>query len=327
MREAIFRADVGDDVLGEDPTINRLEEKAAALLGKQAALYVPSGTFGNQCSILSHTKSGDEIILSELSHVIQHEAGAVGLLSRVQTRAIIPANGRYLTAQDVASRIRAGKDIHYPSTGLITYEQATATGNMVPISVMAEVHELADKWGVPVHIDGARFFNAAGALGVEPALLASYADSVTFCLSKGLSAPVGSVLVGSKAFIDRARKNRKIMGGGMRQAGFLAAAGLVALDTMRPQLIEDHRNARRLAEGLGALPGIKVDHMPDINLVFMEIKHPDMSSEQFVAALAEQGVLTYPQEDGLYRFVTHYGIDQSDIEQAIAVVRNVLRGH
>lgn len=324
MREAMFRAEVGDDVLREDPTINRLEREAAELLGKEAALFVPSGTFGNQCALLVHTRSGDELLLSELSHIIQHEAGAAGLLARVQTRPIAPGNGRYLTADDLDPRIRKGDDIHYPRTGLISYEQATAMGDLVPPCVMEEIHRLAGRWGVPVHIDGARFFNACEALEREPGDLGRFADSITFCLSKGLSAPVGSILVGSRDFIERARKIRKIMGGGMRQAGFLAAAGRVALESMRAQLREDHANARRFAEGLAEIPGVRLLREPEINMIFAAIPHPGLNENQFVAALSEKGLLTYPPEDGLYRFLTHYGIDADDVDRAVGIIREAL---
>ncbi len=324
MREAMFSCEVGDDVLGEDPTINKLENEAAELLGKEAALFIPSGTFGNQCAILTHTHSGNEVILSESSHIVQHEAGASALISRVQLRSVLPENGRYLKPDDIFPRLRSGDDIHYPRTGLICLEQATAMGNVMPMSALADLHSLADEHDVPIHIDGARFFNAATALDVDPAEMANYADSITFCLSKGLAAPVGSILVGTRSFIDQARRNRKIMGGGMRQAGFMAAAGRLAIHDMRLRLKDDHRHAHLLAESLSAVPGARVTRPVEINMVFVQLQTGKLSDDNFVARLQAEGVLTYPPEGGEYRFVTHAGISEADIQHAAATIRRIL---
>jgi len=325
MRQAMLQCEVGDDVLGEDPTLNKLEAEAAELLGKEAALFVPSGTFGNQCALLTHTKSGDEVVLCEDCHIVQHEAGAAALLSRVQLRAIAPQNRKHLTLAEVLPRLRLGQDIHYPRTGLICLEQATATGNLYPIKDMREIYAFARDHGIPVHIDGARIFNAAVALGVEAAELAALSDSLSFCLSKGLCAPVGSLLVGTKDFIERARKNRKILGGGMRQAGFLAAAGSVSLNTMRHRLHEDHDNARLLTELLTRFDGVSSSRETQINMVFVNI-NAKCDEAELLHRLREAGILTYAPEGGEWRFVTHHGITEGDIRQTVSVIGNVLAG-
>ncbi len=324
MRQAMLTCKVGDDVNGEDPTLNELERVSADLLGKEKALFVPSGTFANQCSILTHTRSGNEVVLCEDAHIVQHEAGAAALLSRAQLRTIAPSNGKYLTCDDIGPRLRLADDIHYPDTGLICLEQATAMGDVIPLETLQDVYDMAQSCGIPVHIDGARLFNAALALETDISELAACCDSVCFCLSKGLCAPVGSVLAGDAEFIDRARQNRKIMGGGMRQAGFLGAAALIALHEMRERLAEDHANARLLGNLLSEIDGLEALAEPQINILFVRITKNDIDENAFVEKLADLGVRTYPPEDGLLRFVTHSGIDENDIHRAAEVIGQCL---
>ena len=321
MRKAMASAEVGDDVCGEDPTVNRLEELAAHLTGKEAALLVPSGTFANQCALLTHCASGDEVVLAERSHIVQHEAGAAALISRVQLRTASP-DSPHLRPEDVKCRIRPEGDIHYPKTGLVCVEQATGDGTVVPLKTLAAVKKAAGT--VPVHMDGARLFNAAAALGAEPAAVARHADSVMFCLSKGLCAPVGSVLCGSAGFIELARRNRKRMGGGMRQAGVLAAAGLVALREERPRLGADHLRARKLAELLRAVKGVELLREPEINLVFCRLPGLRGSTARLVEALAAQGIRIYGDEGGVFRFVTHRWVADKDLERFAKALRKAL---
>ncbi|MBM4371765.1 MAG: low specificity L-threonine aldolase [Deltaproteobacteria bacterium] len=324
MREAMLTCEVGDDVLREDPTINRLEDVAARLLGKEAALFVPSGTFANQCAIATHVGSGDEVLVSETAHIVQHEAGAAALIARAQLRTVSPSRGSRLAVEDLEPRIRQGDDIHYPRTGLVCVEQATAYGEVYGLDELAAIRAMARAAGIPVHMDGARIFNAAEALGVEAAAVTSSCDSVCFCLSKGLAAPVGSVLLGSRDFVERARRMRKRMGGGLRQAGFLAAAGLVALDTMRGRLAEDHRNARILEGLLAAIPGVSVSRDSHINMVFVRIEGTRLSQGEIHEGLRRRGVLTYEREGGEWRFVTHAGISEEDVRTAAAILKTMV---
>ncbi|HVA67035.1 MAG TPA: GntG family PLP-dependent aldolase [Elusimicrobiota bacterium] len=323
MRRAMAETEVGDDVMREDPTINELESTAAKLLGRDAALFVPSGTFANQCAILTHTNSGDEVVLAENCHVVQHEAGAAALISRVQLRPASPGSP-HLLPQDLAERIREPGDIHYPRTGLVCVEQATSSGTVIPLRTLAEIHELASGRGIPVHMDGARFFNACEALDAAPEKMARHADSIMFCLSKGLCAPAGSLLVGSREFIDRARVNRKRMGGGMRQAGILAAAGLVGLKDVRPRLKEDHAKAKLLADLMRKIPGMEIARGPEINMVFARIKMR-ISAEELIRRLEKSGVRIFPPEGGVFRFVTHQQIDESGVRKAAAEIAEALR--
>lgn len=321
MRKAMAEAEVGDDVCGEDPTVNRLEAESAHLTGKEAALFVPSGTFANQCALLTHCGSGDEVILAERSHIVQHEAGAAALISRVQLRTV-SASSAHVLPEDVGSRLRPEGDVHYPRTGLVCVEQATSDGTVVPLDVLEAVRKAAGS--VPVHMDGARLFNAAAALGVEPAAVARTADSVMFCLSKGLCAPAGSVLCGSADFIDRARRNRKKMGGGMRQVGLLAAAGLVALREVLPGLGEDHAKARRLAALLRNLKGVEVLREPDINLVFCRLPGLRLNGAAMAEALREKGIRAYPDEGGVFRFVTHRWVSDAGLKTFAAALAELL---
>ena len=320
MRQAMFTAEVGDDVIGEDPTIHRLEALAAEMTGREAALFVPSGTFGNQVCIMTHCRPGHEVIVSELGHIVQHEVGGAAVLSAVQLRTVWP-RGSAITWAEIEPRIRRDDDIHFPDTGLIALENAVWDGTVQPLEEMVEIHANARRLGIPVHLDGARIFNAAASLGVPAAAIACLADSVMFCLSKGLAAPVGSMVVGDAGFIHRARKMRKLMGGGMRQAGILPAAGIVALTEMVPRLSEDHHQARRLAEALAARPELELaPDRVDINMVFVRFR-PGCGAEpeaRFVAALRRLGILTYPPEGGRVRFVTHHDVTAADIDRVIA---------
>lgn len=326
MRQAMFTAEVGDDVIGEDPTIHRLEALAAEMTGREAALFAPSGTFGNQVCIMTHCRPGHEVIVSELGHIVQHEVGGAAVLSAVQLRTVWP-RGSAITWAEIEPRIRRDDDIHFPDTGLIALENAVWDGTVQPLEEMVEIHANARRLGIPVHLDGARIFNAAASLGVSAAAIACLADSVMFCLSKGLAAPVGSMVAGDAGFIHRARKMRKLMGGGMRQAGILAAAGIVALTEMVPRLSEDHRQARRLAEALAARPELELaPDRVDINMVFVRFR-PGCGAEpeaRFVAALRRLGILTYPPEGGRVRFVTHHDVTAADIDRVIASLEPAL---
>jgi len=324
MRSAMANAEVGDDVYGDDPTINELEAMGTELVGKEAALFVPSGTFGNQLALLTWCPRGSEVILGEESHIIQHEAGAPALIAGVQTRTIPAPDGR-LSPDAVEERIRA-MDIHFPSTSLICMENAHSSGRVVPLADMNAIRRISVGHHLPLHLDGARLFNAAAALGVTGAEVASYADSVMFCLSKGLCAPVGSLLAGPRGFIDKARYNRKIMGGGMRQAGILGAAGLIALRNMTGRLSDDHRRAYSLAEGLAKIPGVSLElSSVEINMVFFTVpKATDpVIAERMVNQLQKKGIIANPPEKGTFRFVTHYWIDDRDIQTIIAAFADI----
>ncbi len=322
MRHAMFNAKVGDDVYGDDPTIIALEEISAKRLGKEAALFVPSGTFGNQLAVLTHTKRGDEVLLGDACHILMHEVGAAALISGVQLRQIPTHNGS-MQVKEVARMIRT-EDIHYPDTGLICVENAHSSGAVIKLSEMKAVYELAGKHNIPVHLDGARIFNAAHALGVDVKEIATYADSIMFCLSKGLCAPVGSMLLGSKAFIERARKNRKLMGGGLRQAGFLAAAGIVAMDEMVERLITDHELAKHMAEKLSEIDCITVmEDRLDINMVFCKIRLKG-TEEMFLDQLIQAGIKINGSEDGEFRFVTNYWTPLEAVDKLCGAIKDIL---
>ncbi len=326
MRRAMADVEVGDDVLREDPTVNRLEEEAAEAAGKEAALLVPSGTFGNQLALFTHCARGEEVVLSQGAHIVQHEAGAAAVIAGVQLRTFQPLRS-YPSWEEVARQVRRGQDIHYPRTGLVALENALSDGSVMPPEVMAEIGREAAACGVPVHLDGARIFNAALALGVEAAQIAAPCDSVMFCLSKGLCAPVGSLLAGGRELIELARRKRKIMGGGMRQAGVLAAAGLVGLREMRKRLGEDHEKAGALAARFLASGLFEVRPQPvRINMFFVRFRPGPLQGmeEALVAELATRGVRTYPPEDGWARFVTHHDVDAKAVERAGEVLEGAM---
>ena len=322
MREAMARAEVGDDVYGDDPTVNELERLGAETLGKPAALFVPSGTFGNQLALFTWCERGSEVILGEECHIMQHEAGAAAVIAGVQVRTLCAPDGR-LPTEAIWRRLRR-RDLHTPATTLICLENAHSSGRVVPLSAMNETRTIADKWGLPVHLDGARIFNAAIAIGVEARAIAAYADSVMFCLSKGLCAPVGSLLVGTRDFVNKARLKRKIMGGGMRQAGILAAAGILALKEQTLCLADDHTRAKRLAQELAAIPGIVITPAEtEINIVFFRFQ-AELDAAQITSAFKERGILINPPDNGEFRFVTHYWIGDAEIEAILQATREVL---
>ncbi len=325
MRKAMYEAEVGDDVCEDDPTVKKLEALASEKLGMEAGLFVPSGTFGNQLCILTHTQMGDEIILSEQAHIIKHEAGAASVLSSVQTLTV-DTKGSYLKLDDIKKRIR-DDDIHYPKTGLICLENALANGTVMPVEEMERVYKYANSLNIPIHIDGARLFNAALSLGVKPEDICQYTDSVMFCLSKGLCAPIGSIVCGTKAFIDKARKNRKIMGGGMRQVGVIAAPGIVALTDMIDRLEEDHHNAKYLGERLVLLDEVDIDIFDiHINIVFFKLNDKSkLTNKQLIDELIKKGFNLYPPEDGLIRLVTNYGVDREDIDNLMNEIERIIQ--
>ena len=326
MREAMNNAEVGDDVYQEDPTINRLEELAAKKLGKEAALFVPSGTMGNLIAVLTHCQRGDEVILEMDSHIYYYEVGGMSAVAGVIPRLVVGDNG-ILNPQDIKRALR-DENLHYPKTTLICVENThnRAGGTIVPLKVTEEICQLAHQRNIQVHLDGARIFNAAVALNLEPALLTKNVDSVMFCLSKGLSAPVGSILSGSEEFIQKARKNRKMLGGGMRQAGILAAAGIIALENMVERLEEDHKNARILGEGLDGIGGIKVDlETVQTNMVYFDLNESGINTYQFLPKLAEYNILGSPRPPTKVRLVTHHGISEEDIYTTIKAIKEIVK--
>ena len=326
MRRAIAEAPVGDDVMGEDPTVNRLEEMAAERTGKQAAVFVSSGTMSNLVAIMAQCERGDEAIVGSESHILHYEVASAAGVAGVQLRpAQNDARGRF-DPDEVRTLIR-GENVHFPRTALLCLEntQNRCGGAVLPQEHIEELAALAHEHGVRVHIDGARIFNAAVATGSSVADLCAPADSIGFCLSKGLGAPVGSVLCGDAAFIARARKMRKMLGGGMRQAGVIAAAGIYALNHMVDRLAEDHENAKTLAEGLAQIPIIELDpETVESNIV---IFHVQGDWQEFGRALKRNGVLASIYGERRMRMVTHYGIARSDIDEALDRVRDAAAAH
>ncbi len=319
MREAMMRADVGDDVFGEDPTINRLEELSANLTGKEAALFVSSGTMGNLVSLLSHCNRTDEAIVGSLSHIHIHEQGGIAALGGIHSRVI---KTRMDGTMDIASieNVINADDIHCAFSKLICLEN-TWYGRVLPLSYMQEVKELAEQHNLLVHLDGARLFNAAVALDQPASSITQYVDSVQFCLSKGLAAPVGSMVCGTREFIAKARRARKQVGGGMRQAGILAAAGIISLKSMIDRLKDDHKNAEFFAGGLRKIEGIQVQHA-ETNMVFFSSSIPGVSTRKLCEDLNAAGVLVFSDEVGI-RSVMHYGIETEDIKEALEIVKTV----
>ncbi|MDR2631155.1 MAG: DegT/DnrJ/EryC1/StrS family aminotransferase [Spirochaetaceae bacterium] len=318
MRKAMAEAVVGDDVYGDDPTVNELERLGAELVGKEGAVFVPSGTFGNQLALFTWCTRGTEVILGNESHIIQHEAGAASVIAGVQTRPVPAPTG--VLPLDTVRRYLRKRDLHTPATSLLCLENAHSLGRVVSLADMEAIKGLAEGAGLPVHLDGARIFNAALALGVDAREIAARTDSVMFCLSKGLCAPVGSLLAGPRDFVREARLKRKIMGGGMRQAGILAAAGLIALRE-RGCLAEDHRRAKKLAQALAAIPGVSLN--PDeteINLVFFSFPPAGFPEEakKITEFFAGRNILINPpEEEGVFRFATHQGIGDRELETVL----------
>ena len=321
MRKAMMEAEVDDDVYGDDPTINRLEAMAADLVGKEAAMFVPSGTMGNQVSIMTHTTPGDEIITTPYAHIVHYECGAPARLSHVMC-AMADNPDQTVHPEDVERLIRPKGDPHFPPTSLVCLENALCNGDVVPLAMMKATSDKAHELGLKVHLDGARLFNAALALGVDAKEIAACADSVMFCVSKGLCAPVGSLVCGTKEFIHRARANRKLLGGGMRQAGVLAACGIVALEEMLPRLHEDHENARYMAEQINTIPGLHADlDRVKINMVFWKTEVPGFDSDEFVEFMRREGIKVYGVLVDEYRFVTHNGIGRREIDLIVELLR------
>ncbi len=328
MREAMAKAEVGDDVYGEDPTVNQLQEMAAEKLGKEAGLFLPSGTMGNLISVLSHCGRGDEVILGNQAHIFRYEAGGISALGGVHSHQLQNQDDGSLLLGDIESAIR-WNDAHEPRTKLIALEntQNRCGGSVLPLDYTDQVGEFAKERGIALHLDGARIFNAAAALSSPAKELAAPFDSVTFCLSKGLSAPVGSVLCGSQEFITKAHRLRKQLGGGMRQAGILAAAGIVALDKMTDRLGEDHVRARKLAEGLASVSGLVLDKdSPHTNMIFMSLaEHIEYPAEKVAAHMHKaRGIRIGLTGARSFRLVIHYWIDDEAVERTIAAFKELL---
>jgi threonine aldolase len=325
MRKAMSEAEVGDDVFGEDPTVNALQEKVANLLGKEAALFVPSGTMANQLSIKSHTQPGDEVIIETSSHPYNFEGGAGAALSGIQFQCLKGVRG-ILDASQIEEAIRPA-DHHFPVTKLICLENThnRGGGSIYPLEKMAEIYRLTKSKGLLLHLDGARLWNASVATGIKPHEYAQWADSVSVCLSKGLGAPIGSLVAGSKPFIDRVHRFRKMFGGGMRQVGIIAAAGIYALNHHLERLKEDHHNAKRLAVGLKEFKGVSIDpkHV-ETNIVIFDVTNTGMTGAQVAEAMKNQGVLIHAFGKTQIRLVTHLDVSSEDIEIALKAFKKVL---
>jgi len=317
---------VGDDVFGEDPTVNALQEKVAHLLGKEAALFVPSGTMANQLSIKSHTQPGDEVIIEASSHPYNFEGGAGAALSGIQFQCLKGVRGIFDPSQ-VDEAIRPA-DHHYPVTKLVCLENThnRGGGSIYPVEKMADIYRLAKSKGLLVHLDGARLWNASVATGIKPNEYAQWADSVSVCLSKGLGAPIGSLAAGSKLFIDRVHRFRKMFGGGMRQAGIIAAAGIYALDHHFERLKDDHQNAKRLAVGLKEFKGVSVDpkHV-ETNIVIFDVSNTGMTGSQVAESMKQERVLIHVIGRTQIRLVTHLDVTSEDIEITLKAFEKLLR--
>ena len=325
MRKAMAAAEVGDDVFGEDPTVRKLEEMAAQRMGKAAGLLVTSGTMANLVCQMAHCGRGDEMILGDKSHIFYYEQGGSAAIGGIHPRIVPNQPDGTLLPEDILSAVRLD-NIHFPVTRLIVLENThnLCDGYPLPPAYLSRVGEIAALKGLKLHVDGARIFNAATALGVSPAELAAPADSISFCLSKGLSAPVGSLVCGSTDFIAKARRMRKVLGGGMRQAGIIAAAGIVALEQMVERLAEDHENARRLAEGVADLAGLSLGNLKKVrtNILYMDVTS-DFPATEAAQKLAGAGVRVNPVGSHRLRAVTHHGITAEDVDTAVAVFRKI----
>jgi threonine aldolase len=327
MREAIYHAELGDDVFGEDPTVNRLEQMAAERVGKEAALLVVSGTMGNLVSILTHCGRGDEIILGDMAHTFLYEAGGTAALGGIHPRTVPNQPDGTLRLQDIEAAIRSD-NVHFPRTRLICLENThnRCSGAALTPAYTAQVVDLARRRGLAVHLDGARIFHAAVALHVDVRELTRDVDSLSFCLSKGLAAPVGSVVCGSRDFIAEARRSRKIVGGGMRQAGIIAAAGIVALDMMIDRIQEDHDNARRFAQGVAGIAGLSIDlGRVQTNIVYFDVVRETPYAEELAKKLASRGLRVLSTGPNRLRAVMHYGISTQDIDQALSILTDTCR--
>lgn len=324
MRKAMVEAPLGDDVFGDDPTTNRLLEVAAERMGKEAATFVPSGTMGNLVGVAVNARRGEELIADADSHVFHYEAAGAAAVCGVQIRPVATAAG-VMSPQQIVAAIRPRDDPHQPLSAAVTFENThNRHGGVVwPLEELRAASDAAHEQGLRVHLDGARIFNASVALGVEAKEIAATADTVTFCLSKGLACPIGSIFSGSKPDIEEAKRWRKRLGGGMRQVGVLAAAGLIALDHMVDRLAEDHANARTLAEGLSELPGVRCDlSRVQTNLVYFELT--EIPARRFTDECTRRGLLSDSVDARRVRFVTHYGIGVEDIQSALRICEEVL---
>jgi threonine aldolase len=327
MRKAMFEAEVGDDVFGEDPTVNALQEKAARLLGKEAALFVASGTMANQLSIKAHTQPGDEVIIEMGAHAMNFEGGGGAVLSNVQFFGI-PGDRGIIDAAQVESAIRVD-DVHFPVSRLVVIENThnRGGGTVFPLSKIRQIRDLATQRELQMHMDGARLWNASVAAKISPAEYAAPFDSVSVCLSKGLGCPVGSLVVGSKDFIKRVHRFRKMVGGGMRQAGFLAAAGIYALDHHIDRLEEDHRKAQKMAQGLANIKNVLI-HPAEVetNILFFDVSRAERTAQEVTAACKGKGLLVHPTSKTRIRCVTHLDVSFAEIDQALKVIAGVMKG-
>ena len=327
MRRAMADADVGDDVYGEDPTVNRLQERAAEIFEKEAAIFVPTGSMGNQIAVKLHTRPGQEVVIEERGHIFNFEMATMAAFSGCLARPVHSNDGSgILTWDEIAGALHHNTAYYVAPTGLIALENShnLAGGPVLTRDRAEDICARAHENNLPVHLDGARIFNAATALNDSVANLARPADSVMFCLSKGLGAPVGSMLLGTRAFIDEARVIRKMLGGGMRQAGVLAAAGLIALEESPKGLAEDHGNAKRLAEGLAGLPGVKIDPEKVVtNIVIFDIADTGLTADSICTQLREHRILASGFGSSI-RMVTHYDVSRADIEKALAALNSIL---
>ena len=322
MRDAIYRAELGDDVFGEDPTTNRLEKIAAERMGKEAAMMVASGTMGNLVCVLTHCRRAEEVILGNRSHTFLYESGSMSAVGGIHPHTIANQPDGTMLLEDIEAAIR-GHNVHFPRTRLICLENThnRCNGSALTPDYMETVGALAKDRGLMVHLDGARVFNAAVALQVDVKELTRHVDSLVFCLSKGLSAPIGSVICGTREFIAEARRNRKVLGGGMRQSGIIAAAGITALEQMVDRIAEDHANARHLAEGIARIPGLSIEpERVQTNIIYFSLVSRQLTTEKFVAQLGNKGIKILQLGPTLLRAVTHYGISAEDIDLALAVL-------
>jgi threonine aldolase len=326
MREAIYNTELGDDVFGEDPTTNRLEKMAAERMGKEAAMLVASGTMGNLVCVLTHCGRGEEVILGDQSHTFVYEAGGMSALGGIHPHTVVNQPDGTMRLEDIEEAIR-GNNVHFPRSRLICLENThnRCYGSALTAQYTESVAKLAGERGLSVHLDGARIFNAAVALKVDVTELTRHADSVSFCLSKGLSSPVGSVVCGSSQFIAEARRNRKVLGGGMRQSGIIAAAGITALEQMVDRLAQDHDNARRLAEGIARIPGLSIELKKiQTNIVYFDTADEQLTAGKLVRQLSDKGIKILQVGPGRLRAVTHYGIKAEDINLALAAFNEIM---
>ena len=322
MRDAMYTAPVGDDVFGDDPTVKNLEQLCARKVGKEAGLFVASGTMGNQLAVMTHTARGDEIIISSGSHIVVHEVGAAAVLSGVMLK-VVECEDDILTPEIIEKAVRPQDFMSH--TSLVCIENALTNGKVMSLDQMKAIYDTSKKHNLPIHLDGARLFNASVALGVDAKELTQYCDSVMVCLSKGLCAPVGSVLCGSKEFIEKARRNRQLMGGGMRQAGFVAACGIIALEKMVDRLQDDHDNAKYMAHRLNKIKGVNVlMNNVDVNMVFFKLNKPKEFIYSLPGKMLEYGIKMAGEEGGLLRFITNNDVSRADVMRVCDVFEKIL---